>query len=99
MPSTTTQPEDVFDARDLPCETKRPAMIARCIQLPLGGSFTFVNGHDPVPLRRFLDRQFPGCFRWELLASTEPDAIRLQVTKVGAPAGGFPAGGVDFACG
>jgi uncharacterized protein (DUF2249 family) len=98
MSHLATPTEDVFDARELPCETKRPALIARCVQLPRGRSFIFVNGHDPVPVRRFLDQQFPGCFRWDLLASADPAAIRLQVTKLGEPAGGFPAAGVDFSC-
>ena len=51
MAHTTTTPDDIFDARELPCETKRPAVIARCCQLPVGRSFLFLNSHDPVPLQ------------------------------------------------
>ncbi len=97
MPDTTTLPEDLFDARELPCEIKRPAVIARCCQLPLGRSFIFLNGHDPVPLRRHLDQTYPGCFRWEPLACEEADAIRLRVTKTAEPAGGFGEA-ANFSC-
>jgi len=98
MPNTTSIPADIFDARELPCEIKRPAVIARCCQLPVGRSFIFLNSHDPVPLRHHLDQTFPGCFRWELLAPAEPDSIRLLVTKIGEPAGGFGAEAASFTC-
>lgn len=99
MANTTTKPDDIFDARELPCETKRPAFIARCCQLPVGRSFIFLNGHDPVPLRQHLDRLYSGCFRWELLAAEANDTIRLLVTKIGEPAGGFGAEAANFSCG
>jgi len=98
MANPTTKSDDIFDARELPCETKRPAVIARCCALPVGRSFIFLNGHDPVPLRQHLDRLYPGCFRWELLASEATDTIRLLVTKTGEPAGGFGAEAASFAC-
>lgn len=98
MQNTTTLPEEVFDGRDLPCEAKRPAFLSRCIGLPLDRSFIFINGHDPVPLRRHLDQLYPGCFRWESLGSAEPDAIRLRVTKTAVPAGGFHADTAEFSC-
>ncbi len=97
MNNTTALPDDVFDARELSCEIKRPAVIARCCQLPLGRSFIFLNGHDPVPLRRHLDQIYPGCFAWELLAPTEPDSIRIRVSKTGDPAGGFGEA-ANFSC-
>lgn len=98
MLNTTTTPEDIFDARELPCEIKRPAVIARCCQLPVGRSFIFLNGHDPVPLRNHLDQQYPGCFRWEPLASDEADSIRLLVSKIAEPAGGFGDIAAGFSC-
>lgn len=98
MNNTTTRPEDLFDARELPCEIKRPAVIARCCQLPLGRSFIFLNGHDPVPLRRHLDQMYPGCFTWEPLASDDADAVRLRVTKTAEPAGGFGDEAASFSC-
>ncbi len=98
MITNTTSTEEVFDARELPCEIKRPAVIARCCQLPVGQSFIFVNGHDPVPLRRHLDQTYPGCFRWEPLPSEDTDAVRLRVSKIGAPAGGFSAEEMNFSC-
>ena len=96
-PTNHLDSED-FDGRDLPCETKRPAFLSRCIELPEGRSFIFVNGHDPVPLRAHLDRAYPGCFGWNLLEQTEPDMIRLQVTKLASPAGGFAAGDQAVSC-
>jgi uncharacterized protein (DUF2249 family) len=93
-----TKPDAIFDARELPCEIKRPAVIDRCCQLPLGHSFIFLNGHDPVPLRHHLDRLYPGCFRWESLPSDEANAVCLRVTKTGEPAGGFGAEAARFTC-
>jgi uncharacterized protein (DUF2249 family) len=98
MPNPTTKPDDIFDARELPCDIKRPAVIARCCQLPVERSFIFINGHDPVPLRQHLDRLYPGCFRWEPLASDSADFIRLRVTKIGEPVGGFGAEAASFSC-
>lgn len=96
--STETNAHEVFDGRALPCETKRPAFLARCIQLPVGASFIFVNGHDPVPLRAHLDRSYPGSFAWVMLDPVEPDAIRLQVTKLRDPEGGFAAADTEVSC-
>lgn len=98
MHNAPALPDDIFDARELPCEIKRPAIIARCCQLPVGRSFVFINGHDPVPLRRHLDQTYPGCFCWELLASDEADSIRLRVTKTGEPTGGFGTEAASFSC-
>ena len=96
--ATTGAAEELFDGRELPCETKRPAFLSRCCNLPVGRSFIFVNGHDPVPLRRMLDQNFPGSFRWEALDPVEPDAMRLRVTKLVDPAGGFPPALLEFSC-
>ena len=74
--------EEVFDARDLPCEIKRPSVIQRCLDLPAGRSFILVNQHDPVPVRRHLDAAFPGCFRWELADGNEDNAVRIRVIKL-----------------
>lgn len=98
MQNTTALPEEIFDGRELACEVKRPAFLSRCIGLPLQRSFIFVNGHDPVPLRRHLDQLYPGCFRWESLGSAETDAIRLRVTKTAEPTGGFHSEATNFSC-
>jgi uncharacterized protein (DUF2249 family) len=80
-PDTSTT-EDIFDARDLPCEIKRPAVIQRCLDLPVEASFVLVNQHDPAPLRHHLDVCFPGCFRWELTGDPGEGAVRIRVTKL-----------------
>lgn len=98
MTNPTASSEYLFDGRELPCELKRPAFIARCIELPVGESFVFINGHDPAPLRGHLDQLHPACFRWELIKSVEPDAIRLRVTKIATPVGGFAAEATRFSC-
>jgi uncharacterized protein (DUF2249 family) len=97
-PNTPAPTDDIFDARELPCEVKRPAVIERCCQLQVGRSFVFINGHDPVPLRRHLDQVYPGCFRWEPLDSEDADSVRLRVTKISEPAGGFSAQAASFSC-
>jgi uncharacterized protein (DUF2249 family) len=97
MTNENQHTEDVFDGRALPCEEKRPAFIDRCISLPVGRSFVFLNGHDPVPLRRHLDQLHPGCFGWEILGGASDDSVRLKVTKLAQPEGGFSptAGKID----
>ena len=98
MKTNQTANEEVFDARELPCEIKRPAVIRRCVDLPAGASYVLVNQHDPVPLRRHLDACYPGCFRWEHLAGADDDAVRIRVTKIAQLPRGQPAGVVDFSC-
>ena len=97
--TTTSSAEDIFDARELTCDVKRPAVINRCVDLPVGKSFVLINGHDPVPVRAFLDQQFPGCFRWERVSGlTDDDAVAIRVSKVGAPVDGFGTPAADFSC-
>jgi len=97
--TSITSTEDIFDARELTCDVKRPAVIDRCVKLPVGASFILLNGHDPVPLRAFLDQQFPGCFRWEHVpALADDDSVAIRVSKVGAPVDGFGAPVADFHC-
>ena len=97
--SSVSTPEDIFDARELSCDTKRPAVIGRCVNLPVGSSFVLLNGHDPVPLRAFLDREFPGCFRWEHVpALADDESVAIRVTKTGAPVDGFGSPEADFRC-
>lgn len=100
MNTTSTQnAEDIFDARDLTCDIKRSAVIERCVNLPVGKSFVLINGHDPVPVRRFLDGQFPGCFLWEHVpALADDDSVAIRVSKVGAPVDGFGSPAADFRC-
>lgn len=98
MRNTDSPTVETFDGRELPCEIKRPAFIARCIALPLHHSFIFVNGHDPIPLRRHLDQLYPACFRWEPTGSATSEAMHLRVTKIAEPAGGFAAEAADFSC-
>lgn len=97
--TTVSTSDDIFDARELSCDVKRPAVIERCVNLPVGTSFVLLNGHDPVPLRAFLDRQFPGCFRWEHVpALATDDAVAIRVTKLGAPVDGFGSPAAEFHC-
>lgn len=97
--TSITSTEDIFDARELTCDVKRPAVIDRCVNLQVGASFVLLNGHDPVPLRAFLDQQFPGCFRWEHVpALAADDSVAIRVSKVGAPVDGFGAPVANFRC-
>lgn len=99
MSTSTNQTEiEVFDGRELPCETKRPAFLSRCIQLPAGQSFVFLNSHDPMPLRTQLDRSYPGSFAWEHLEPDDDETIRLKVTKLRDPEGGFSAADTELSC-
>lgn len=100
MNNTIQSPsEEIFDARELPCAVKRPAVIGRCVNLPVGSSYVLLNDHDPVPLRAFLDREFPGCFRWEYVPDLgDVESVAIRVTKLATPTGGFGTPEADFSC-
>lgn len=75
--------ETVVDARDLPCREKLALIFRTWTELAVGASFVLVNEHDPVPVRRQLETNFPGCCAWEYLRVTE-DECRIRIMRLAA---------------
>jgi uncharacterized protein (DUF2249 family) len=73
-------PDHVMDVREIPCSIKHGLILRTCVELPVGGHFILVNGHDPAPLRDRIATTWPGAFAWEYLAQRE-DEVRIKITK------------------
>lgn len=71
----------VMDVRELDCSIKHPLIVKTFVELPVGGHFILLNGHNPVPLRDQFAAQWPGTFTWEHLVQG-PDEFRIKITKL-----------------
>lgn len=72
--------DDVLDMRSI-VPAQRHAMA--CVmygQLEPGTSMVFVNDHDPQPLRRQLDNEYPQQVSWTYLEKG-PEVWRVEVGK------------------
>ena len=71
----------VMDVRELDCSIKHPLIVKTFVEVPVGGHFILLNGHNPVPLRDQFAAQWPGTFTWEHLVQG-PDEFRIKITKL-----------------
>jgi len=71
----------VMDVRPIPCSIKHGMIFQSCRDLAEGDYFILLNDHDPVPLRRQLDAQFPGACSWEYLQKG-PSEFRVKISKI-----------------
>jgi uncharacterized protein (DUF2249 family) len=71
----------VMDVRELDCSIKHPLIVKTFVELPVGGHFILLNGHDPVRMRDQFAAQWPGTFTWEHLAQGT-DEFRIKITKL-----------------
>ena len=76
-------PDRVMDVREIPCSRKHGLILQTCLDLPVGGHFILLNGHDPVRLQQQVAATWPGAFAWEHLARAEGE-IRVKITKLKA---------------
>lgn len=76
----------VLDLRSIPRGQRHPLVFERVARLAMGESFTLLNDHDPVPLRRQLESQFVAEISWEYL-ERGPEVFRVCITRVGSPVG------------
>jgi uncharacterized protein (DUF2249 family) len=81
--SSNPASETLVDVRELPCREKLSLIFQSWTELPVGSSFVLVNEHDPVPVRRQLEANFPGCCTWEYLKVTD-DECRIRVMRLAA---------------
>lgn len=71
----------VLNLVDVPRPQRHPLVFARVAGMAAGDSFTLVNDHDPIPLRRQLESQFVGQLTWEHL-ERGPEVFRVRITRV-----------------
>jgi uncharacterized protein (DUF2249 family) len=81
IPEKLIDPNRVMDMRAIPCSVKHGLIIRTWLNLPVGGHFILVNGHDPVPLFYQFSAQWPDTFTWEHL-SKNPEEVRVKITKL-----------------
>lgn len=74
------QVDDPLDVRKIPPAQRHPIIFGRFDALPIGGSFTIVNDHDPKPLRYQLNAEYPGAIIWEYLEQG-PEVWRVTLGK------------------
>jgi len=71
----------VMDVRELACSIKHPLIVKTFVELPVGGHFILLNGHDPVRLRDQFAAQWPATFTWEHIGQGS-DEFRIKITKL-----------------
>lgn len=79
----TIPAEKIYDARNIPCETKQPQVFARARGLADGDFFVLVNGHNPLPLRYLLESAYPGQFVWDNLQQ-DPGNFAVRISRKNA---------------
>jgi len=73
--------DGVMDVRELDCSIKHPLIVKTFVELPVGGHFILLNGHDPVRMRDQFAAQWPETFTWEHLVQG-PNEFRIKITKL-----------------
>ncbi len=74
-----------IDVRQILPAQRHSLIFERLAALDAGDALLLVNDHDPAPLRRQLDTQWPGQFGYALLESG-PDLWRLEIRRAPSPA-------------
>ena len=70
----------VMDVRSIPCAVKHGLILKTWGELAAGDYFILLNDHDPLPLHRQFEAEFPGAFTWEYL-ERGPSDFRIKITK------------------
>jgi uncharacterized protein (DUF2249 family) len=89
-------PNKVMDVRQIPCSVKHGLVLGTWRDLSIGDHFVLLNDHDPLPLRRQFDAEFPGTFTWEYL-ERGPEDFRIQLTKL-KPLPAAVGSGMSYGC-
>jgi uncharacterized protein (DUF2249 family) len=80
MSDTTKTPSEI-DIRSLAPAQRHEKIFQLVAGLAPGGSFVFVNDHDPKPLRYQIDAEHPNQYSWTYLESG-PTAWRVEIGKL-----------------
>ena len=78
--ASTDAATDPLDVRVIPPAQRHTLIFARFDALPIGGSFTIVNDHDPKPLHYQLNAEYPGTLIWTYLEQG-PKVWRVTLGK------------------
>ena len=70
-----------LDVRELPKPEKHPTIFATYEALEVGDSFILVNNHDPKPLHKEFEADYPGSYDWTYLEQG-PREWRIQISKL-----------------
>jgi uncharacterized protein (DUF2249 family) len=76
----TTATDAFIDVRTLPSGTCRDTIFRTLQTLEIGAALTLTVGHDPQPLRFYLDLSRPGDFAFDYLEEG-PDAWRVRIRR------------------
>lgn len=76
----TRNAAEPLDVRTISPAQRHPLIFQRFEALPIGGSFTLVNDHDPKPLRYQLVAEYTGELLWEYLEQG-PAVWRVRIGK------------------
>ena len=69
-----------LDLREVPGPARHQLVVKAWEFLPAGESFKIWNDHDPVPLRRQLERIAGGLMKWEYLTK-EPGSFQVRISR------------------
>ena len=83
--SDTSERNDILDVRTIPPAQRHPMIFQRFAALPVDGSFTLVNDHDPKPLYYQLNFEHNGELGWDYLEQG-PEVWRVRISRT-APRG------------
>lgn len=76
----TSEQNDFLDVRTIPPAQRHPMIFQRFLALPVDGSFTLVNDHDPKPLYYQLNFEYSGQLGWEYLEQG-PTVWRVRISR------------------
>lgn len=83
--TTATGGSAAIDIRNLVPADRHARIFELVAGLTPGGSFVFVNDHDPKPLYYQLEAEYPQQFSWTYL-ERGPDAWRVQIGRLAGAA-------------
>ena len=75
-------PVGELDVRHVPARDRHARIFETFDRLPVGGSFTLVNDHDPRPLSYQFAADRPNAFNWEYVE--RGPVWRVRITRTGA---------------
>ncbi|HEX8996079.1 MAG TPA: DUF2249 domain-containing protein [Ktedonobacterales bacterium] len=76
----TSEQSELLDVRVISPAQRHPLIFQRFAALPVGGSFTLVNDHDPKPLYYQLNLEYSGQLGWDYLEQG-PSVWRVRISR------------------
>lgn len=73
----------LIDVRTIAPQERHASIFATFLGLPPGASFDLLSDHDPLPLQRQFQAEWPGQFGWQPL-ETGPEQWRVRISRQAA---------------